>query len=167
MSYNNQDLPLCIWKLITNFIYMVTCMGSCAELVIVSGRMPWGTLQYSRWYGSVAVLAEPSFLAEAGVDLLGRLGLLSTIFHKNSWPLLWLESLRTYKILHFLLLQPEPIKKYGAGADPNELDSATRVDVIFFLCWCTYRVSVQSNPHHFARSGSDLGCKKFRFGVLH
>jgi len=32
-----KDLPRCIWKLITNWIYLVTCMGACMELVIVSG----------------------------------------------------------------------------------------------------------------------------------
>ena len=34
---NLKDLPKCIWKLITNWIYMVTCFGACMELVIVSG----------------------------------------------------------------------------------------------------------------------------------
>lgn len=34
---NLKDLPRCIWKLLTNWIYLVTCMGACMELVIVSG----------------------------------------------------------------------------------------------------------------------------------
>ena len=32
-----KDLPKCIWKLLTNWIYLVTCLGACMELVIVSG----------------------------------------------------------------------------------------------------------------------------------
>lgn len=32
-----KDLPRCIWKLITNWVYLAACMGACMELVIVSG----------------------------------------------------------------------------------------------------------------------------------
>ena len=31
------DIPLSIWKLICNPVYVVTCLGSCMELMIVSG----------------------------------------------------------------------------------------------------------------------------------
>ena len=31
------DLPRSIWKLITNWIFLVSCLGACCELVIVSG----------------------------------------------------------------------------------------------------------------------------------
>merc|ERR1712013_508463 len=34
---NLSDLPRCIWKLITNWIYLVSCLGACCELIIVSG----------------------------------------------------------------------------------------------------------------------------------
>ena len=34
---NLSDLPKCIWKLITNWIFLVSCLGACCELVIVSG----------------------------------------------------------------------------------------------------------------------------------
>jgi len=34
---NLSDLPKCIWKLITNWIYLVSCLGACCELIIVSG----------------------------------------------------------------------------------------------------------------------------------
>ena len=32
-----KDIPSSIWKLLTNPIYMVTCLGSCMEVAIVSG----------------------------------------------------------------------------------------------------------------------------------
>lgn len=31
------DIPACLWRLATNPVYMVTCLGSCMELAIVSG----------------------------------------------------------------------------------------------------------------------------------
>lgn len=31
------DIPACIWRLLTNPVYMVTSLGSCMELAIVSG----------------------------------------------------------------------------------------------------------------------------------
>jgi len=34
---NLSDLPKCIWKLITNWIFLVSCLAACCELVIVSG----------------------------------------------------------------------------------------------------------------------------------
>ena len=34
---NLSDLPKCIWKLITNWIFLVSCLGACCELIIVSG----------------------------------------------------------------------------------------------------------------------------------
>ena len=34
---NLSDLPRCIWKLITNWIFLVSCLAACCELVIVSG----------------------------------------------------------------------------------------------------------------------------------
>ena len=34
---NLADLPKCIWKLITNWIFLVSCLGACCELIIVSG----------------------------------------------------------------------------------------------------------------------------------
>ena len=32
-----KDIPRSTWNLLTNKIYMVTCMGACMELIIVSG----------------------------------------------------------------------------------------------------------------------------------
>ena len=32
-----KDIPKSTWKLLTNKIYMVTCLGACTELIIVSG----------------------------------------------------------------------------------------------------------------------------------
>lgn len=32
-----KDIPSCMWSLITNPIYIITCLGSCMELCIVSG----------------------------------------------------------------------------------------------------------------------------------
>ncbi len=32
-----KDIPRSTWKLLTNKIYMVTCLGACMELIIVSG----------------------------------------------------------------------------------------------------------------------------------
>lgn len=32
-----KDIPACMWKLITNPVYITTCLGSCMELAIVSG----------------------------------------------------------------------------------------------------------------------------------
>eukprot|EP00094_Tigriopus_californicus_P000284 TCALIF_00274-PB protein Name:"Similar to SLCO5A1 Solute carrier organic anion transporter family member 5A1 (Homo sapiens)" AED:0.11 eAED:0.11 QI:460/0.90/0.91/1/0.63/0.58/12/137/1099 len=32
-----KDIPRSMWKLLTNKIYMITCMGACMELIIVSG----------------------------------------------------------------------------------------------------------------------------------
>lgn len=32
-----KDLPLSMWRLISNPIYIVTCLGACMELMIVSG----------------------------------------------------------------------------------------------------------------------------------
>jgi organic anion transporter 3A len=32
-----KDIPRSIWKLLTNKIYIITCMGACMELIIVSG----------------------------------------------------------------------------------------------------------------------------------
>lgn len=39
MKYGRKisDIPACMWRLLTNPIYMVTCLGSCMELAIVSG----------------------------------------------------------------------------------------------------------------------------------
>lgn len=34
---NLSDLPACIWKLLTNWVYLASCFGACMELVIVSG----------------------------------------------------------------------------------------------------------------------------------
>lgn len=34
---NIRDIPRSIWRLICNPVYMITCMGSCMELAIVSG----------------------------------------------------------------------------------------------------------------------------------
>ena len=34
---NLSDLPKCIWKLITNWVFLVSCLGACCELIIVSG----------------------------------------------------------------------------------------------------------------------------------
>jgi organic anion transporter 3A len=32
-----KDIPLSMWRLISNPIYIVTCLGACSELIIVSG----------------------------------------------------------------------------------------------------------------------------------
>merc|ERR1719420_1330912 len=32
-----KDIPRSVWKLLTNKIYLVTCLGACMELIIVSG----------------------------------------------------------------------------------------------------------------------------------
>ena len=32
-----KDIPKSTWKLLTNKIYVVTCLGACTELIIVSG----------------------------------------------------------------------------------------------------------------------------------
>jgi organic anion transporter 3A len=32
-----KDIPKSMWKLLTNKIYIVTCLGACMELIIVSG----------------------------------------------------------------------------------------------------------------------------------
>ena len=32
-----KDIPMSTWKLLTNKIYIVTCLGACMELIIVSG----------------------------------------------------------------------------------------------------------------------------------
>lgn len=32
-----KDIPSCMWSLLTNPIYIITCLGSCMELCIVSG----------------------------------------------------------------------------------------------------------------------------------
>jgi len=32
-----KDIPSCMWSLITNPVYIITCLGSCMELCIVSG----------------------------------------------------------------------------------------------------------------------------------
>ena len=32
-----KDIPRSTWKLLTNKIYLVTCLGACMELIIVSG----------------------------------------------------------------------------------------------------------------------------------
>ena len=32
-----KDIPRSMWKLLTNKIYIVTCLGACMELIIVSG----------------------------------------------------------------------------------------------------------------------------------
>ena len=32
-----SDLPKSMWKLVCNPIYVVTCLGACMELMIVSG----------------------------------------------------------------------------------------------------------------------------------
>ncbi|GAB6030943.1 hypothetical protein CHUAL_007768 [Chamberlinius hualienensis] len=32
-----KDIPISIWKLISNPVYVVTCLGSCMELMIISG----------------------------------------------------------------------------------------------------------------------------------
>ena len=32
-----KDIPRSTWKLLTNKIYVVTCLGACMELIIVSG----------------------------------------------------------------------------------------------------------------------------------
>lgn len=32
-----KDIPLSMWRLISNPIYIVTCLGACMELMIVSG----------------------------------------------------------------------------------------------------------------------------------
>lgn len=34
---NIKDIPLSMWRLISNPIYTVTCLGACMELMIVSG----------------------------------------------------------------------------------------------------------------------------------
>lgn len=31
------DIPLSMWRLISNPVYLVTCLGACSELIIVSG----------------------------------------------------------------------------------------------------------------------------------
>lgn len=33
----STDIPLSMWRLVTNPIYVVTCLGACMELMIVSG----------------------------------------------------------------------------------------------------------------------------------
>ena len=32
-----KDIPACMWRLLTNPVFMVTCLGSCMELSIVNG----------------------------------------------------------------------------------------------------------------------------------
>ena len=32
-----KEIPKCMWNLISNPVYIVTCLGSCMELLIVSG----------------------------------------------------------------------------------------------------------------------------------
>ena len=32
-----KNIPRATWKLLTNKIYLVTCLGACMELIIVSG----------------------------------------------------------------------------------------------------------------------------------
>ncbi|CAG2161778.1 unnamed protein product [Oppiella nova] len=34
---NLKEIPACMWRLLTNPVYMTTCLGSCMELAIVSG----------------------------------------------------------------------------------------------------------------------------------
>ncbi len=34
---NIKEIPSCMWRLLTNPVYMTTCLGSCMELAIVSG----------------------------------------------------------------------------------------------------------------------------------
>lgn len=34
---NLADLPACIWKLLTNWVFLASCFGACMELIIVSG----------------------------------------------------------------------------------------------------------------------------------
>ncbi|RWS08847.1 solute carrier organic anion transporter family member 5A1-like protein [Dinothrombium tinctorium] len=34
---NLKDIPSCMWRLLTNPVYIITCLGSCMELCIVSG----------------------------------------------------------------------------------------------------------------------------------
>lgn len=61
-----KDIPLSMWRLISNPIYIVTCLGACMELMIVSGfvvflpkyletQFSLGKSQASVFTGSIAV----------------------------------------------------------------------------------------------------------------
>lgn len=60
------DIPLSMWRLITNPVYIVTCLGACMELMIVSGfvvflpkyletQFSLGKSQASVFTGSIAI----------------------------------------------------------------------------------------------------------------
>ncbi|CRK86366.1 CLUMA_CG000192, isoform A [Clunio marinus] len=61
-----KDIPLSMWRLITNPVYIVTCLGACMELMIVSGfvvflpkyletQFSLGKSQASVFTGSIAI----------------------------------------------------------------------------------------------------------------
>ncbi|KXJ77996.1 hypothetical protein RP20_CCG005903 [Aedes albopictus] len=61
-----KDIPLSMWRLVTNPVYIVTCLGACMELMIVSGfvvflpkyletQFSLGKSQASVYTGSIAV----------------------------------------------------------------------------------------------------------------
>lgn len=66
MFCSRLDLPQSMWRLITNPVYIVTCLGACMELMIVSGfvvflpkyletRFSLGKSQASVFTGSIAI----------------------------------------------------------------------------------------------------------------
>lgn len=61
-----KDIPLSMWRLISNPVYIVTCLGACSELIIVSGFLVFlpkyletqfslGKSQASVFTGSIAI----------------------------------------------------------------------------------------------------------------